>query len=78
MKPTVSTLIPWTASVQWKSNPNWIPETRSTGDQKEHEQWDGATTMKRIEDKAQWDDVETVKRTKDREGLRTAPKVIIL
>jgi hypothetical protein len=78
MKPTVSTLIPWTASIQWKSNSNWIPETQSMGEEKERKQRDGAATMKRIEDKAQWDDVETVKRTKDRESLRTAPKVIML
>ena len=78
MKPAVSTLMPWTADVQWKSNSNWIPETRSTGERRDRKQRYGAATMKSIEDKTQWDDVETIKRAKDRERLRTAPKVIVL
>ena len=78
MKPPVSTLMPWTADVQWKSNSNWILETQSMGEQRDPKQQHGAATMKSIEDKMQWDDVETIKRSKEGERLRTAPKVIVL
>lgn len=51
-----------------------MPETQSDPE-RDHRQWDGVATVKRIEG---GDDGKSAKRAQDKGRLRSAPKVIVL